>query len=159
MQSPRDSAGERYRIPDEEYVTSVSYRKEARKQLRKRHSRLCLSMMTSHRRSSNRVMNISARVPEYIQVGCFEFVVEMKNLDLDVPRDFVVSVKDAPGFVMAGESKTTKTANRASCFLRLKIVAASGERFLPSVLVACPKLAATWTNTQHQSVLVLPVAL
>ena len=85
----------------------------------------------------------------------------MKNLDLDVPRDFVVSVKDAPGFVMAGESKTTKTANPGeSCFLRLKIVAvASRERFLPSVSVACPKLAATWTNTQHQSVLVLPVAL
>ena len=102
------------------------------------------------------------QVPEYIQVGvAFEFVVEMKNLDLDVPRDFVVSVKDAPGFVMAGESKTTKTANPGeSCFLRLKIVAvASGERFLPSVSVACPKLAATWTNTQQQSVLVLPVAL
>ena len=107
-------------------------------------------------------MYISARVPEFIQVGvAFEFVVEMKNLDLDVPRDFVVSVKDAPGFVMAGESKTTKTANPGeSCFLRLKIVAvASGERFLPSVSVACPKLAATWTNTQQQSVLVLPVAL
>ena len=108
------------------------------------------------------VMNICARVPEFIQVGvAFEYVVEMKNLDLNVPRDFMVAVKDAPGFVMAGESKTTKTANPGeSCFLRLKIVAvASGERFLPLVSIACPKLAATWTNTRQQSVLVLPAAL
>jgi len=108
------------------------------------------------------VMNICARVPEFIQVGvAFEYVVEMKNLDLNVPRDFMVAVKDAPGFVMAGESKTTKTANPGeSCFLRLKIVAvASGERFLPLVSIACPKLSATWTNTQQQSVLVLPAAL
>ena len=67
-----------------------------------------------------------------MQVGVpFEYVIEMKNLDLNVPRDFMVSVKDAPGFVMAGESKTTKMANPGeSCFLRLKIVAIAAERLL-----------------------------
>ena len=151
-------------VATKEYVTSVSWYRKEGTQTTTQKTQSSLSIDDDELIDGRRIeiMNISARVPEYIQVGvAFEFVVEMKNLDLDVPRDFVVSVKDAPGFVMAGESKTTKTANPGeSCFLRLKIVAvASGERFLPSVSVACPKLAATWTNTQQQSVLVLPVAL
>jgi len=151
-------------VATKEYVASVSWYRKEGTQTTTPKTQSSLSIDDDEHIDGRRIeiMNISARVPEFIQVGvAFEFVVEMKNLDLDVPRDFVVSVTDAPGFVMAGESKTTKTANPGeSCFLRLKIVAvASGERFLPSVSVACPKLAATWTNVQQQSVLVLPVAL
>ena len=148
-------------VVTEKNVRGVSwYREDVTQRTTKNAALFPLNGNTTGRRVE--ILNISTRVPEFVQVGvAFEYVVEMKNLDLNVPRDFMVSVKDAPGFVMAGESKTTKMANPGeSCFLRLKIVAiASGKRFLPLISIACPKLGATWTNSKQQSVLVLPVAL
>lgn len=113
------------------------------------------------------IMTINSTLPNFIQVGvAFDYVIEIRNLDPNVPLDFTCTVKDASGFVLAGETETRKTANpNKSSFLHLKVVAvASGERQLPLVTIKCPKLVigteeVMWTNVKQQSVVVFPVGI